>query len=196
MREGCGLPRIGCVAPFAVMGKVQSQVVRRMLVLLGVARITVRGDRLESPAGVAACTVESGMSAFERVEIVLKVRPCPACRSMAAFAVCHPAVRQVVGGVGLCETPLMAQLALHRRSFILTDGRLEMAALTGSHGMRGNEMETRPGMLRDQPCWRPVHLSVASLAIQSKRRGVRIGVAPATATGDISRDRSSVVMTS
>lgn len=151
---------------------------------------------MEGPAGVAARTVESGMSAFERVEIVFEVRPCPAGRRMAPFTVCNPSVRQVIGRNGLSETPLVTQLALHRSSFELTDGRLEMAALAGSNSMCGNEMKTSLGVLGYQPCRRPVRLSVASFTIQTKRRSVRIGMAPAAAAGDVSRDRPSVVVTS
>ena len=90
----------------------------------------------------------------------------------------------------------MAQFALYRRSFELADGRLKMTALTGSHGVRGNEVETRPVVLGDQPCRRPVHLPVASLAIQPKSRSMRIRVASPTATGDVCHDRSPIVMTS
>lgn len=118
---------------------------------------------------MAACAVKTGMSAFEREEIVFEVRSGPTGRRMAAFAICGPAVRQVIGRNGLGKISLVTQLALHRGTFELTNGCLEMAAFTRSHGMGGNEMKPRSSMLGDQPCRRPVRLSMTPFAIQTER---------------------------
>ena len=139
--------------------------------------------------------VESGVSAFEREEIVIEVRSRPAGGCMTAFAIRCPAVRNVVGRIGLSQIPLVTQFALNRCSFELTNGRLEMAALTGSHGMCRHEMETSPGVLGDQSCRRPVRLAMTPLTIKTKRRSVRVGMTAAAAAIDVGHNRSSIVMT-
>ena len=113
--------------------------------------------------------VESGMSAFEWEEIVIEVCSRPAGGCMTAFAISCPAVRDVVGKIGLGEISLMTQLALNRSSFELTDSRLEMAALTRSHGVSCHEMKASPGVLGNQPCRGPVRLAMASFTVQTQR---------------------------
>jgi len=193
--ESCRLPRRSTVALLTIKGKVQGRMVRPQQVVSRMAGVAIRGDRLEVSAGMTTRAVEAGMCAGEREEVMHEVRACPTYRSMAPLAAGSPAVRRVVGGVGPGETSLVAELALQRSPPELTDGRLEVAALTRSHGVRGYEMETRPGVLGDEPRRRPVHLSMATLAIEPERRGVRIGVAPTAAPGDIDRDRPPVVVT-
>jgi hypothetical protein len=75
----------------------------------------------------------------EREEVMLEIPACPARGSMAALAIGCPAVRGVVGGPGLCESPLMAELTLSRSSAQLSDSRLEVAALTRSPGVRARQ---------------------------------------------------------
>jgi hypothetical protein len=115
---------------------------------------------------------------------------------MASLAAGSPTVRRVVGDVGPGEIPLVAELTLHRSPPELTDGRLEVAAFTRSHSMGSYEMEARPSVLDNEPYRRPVHLSMATLTIEPKRRGVWVWVAPTTAPGNVGHDRSPVVVTS
>jgi len=121
------------------------------------------------------------MSAGKREEVVLEVRPAPSRGSMTPFAAARPTIRQVVGRVGLGKVPLVTQLALHRGTFELPDGGLEVAALTGNHRVSGYEMEASIGMFGDKAGRCPVQLFVASLTIQSKSRSMRIRVTAAAA---------------
>ena len=121
------------------------------------------------------------MRSGEREEMMLEVPAFPSGGSMASLAVGDPTVRHVVRCLGLCEAPLVAELALSRSPTELADSGLKVTALTGSHRVGGDQMETCLGVLGDKPGRRPVDLAVAALTIESQRRGVRIGVAPSAA---------------
>ena len=155
------------MALLTVGRKAQSRVVRSDRVIIRVTRVAIRGNGLESPTYMAAYTIQAGMSADERKEVVLETAAAPARGSMTPFTAGCPAVRNVVRGYGLGEISLVTQLALHRSPPELTDRCLEVTALTGSYCVCGYEMETGIGMLCDQSGWSPVQLFVASLAIQA-----------------------------
>lgn len=74
---------------------------------------------------------------------------------------------------------MVTQLTLHRSPLELADRGLEVAALAWNHCVCGYEMETGIGVLGDQARGSPVQLFVASLAIQTKSRSVRVRVAAA-----------------
>jgi hypothetical protein len=90
----------------------------------------------------------------------------------------------------------MAELALSRSPSELADSRLEVAALAGHHGVRGDQVKSRRGVLCDESGRPPVDLTVTALAIKPERRGVRIGVTSAAAPDQIVRDRPAVVVAS
>jgi len=107
-------PRYGVMALLAVVRKTQSGVVRPERVIIRVTGVAIRGDGLESPAGMTACTIQTCMSADKREEIMLEIRAAPARGSMTPFTAGCPAVGNMVGRYGLGKVPLVAQLALHR----------------------------------------------------------------------------------
>jgi hypothetical protein len=78
------------------------------------------------------------MRSGEWKEDMLEVPAFPAGGCMAALAIGCPAVCRVVGAIGLCEIPLMTELALRRSAAELAHGRLEVAALAWSYGMCGH----------------------------------------------------------
>ena len=175
-------PRRRAVALLAVLRKAQSYVIWPARKVVGMARIAVRWNRLEVATDVTTRAEQTCMRSGEQEEVMLEVPAFPTGSSMASLAVGNPAVRHVVGCLGLCEAPLVAELALSRRPAELADSGLEVAALTGSHRVGGDQMETCLGMLCDKPGRRPVDLAVAALAIKSQRRGMRVGVAPPAAS--------------
>ncbi len=98
---------------------------------------------------MAARAIQAGVYPGEREEVVLEVPARPTDGGMASLTISRPAVRLVIGGLGACKTPLMAELALRGCPTELADGRLEVTALTGGHRMSRNQMKACPGVLGD-----------------------------------------------
>lgn len=121
MLERRWCPSRSVMALLTVGWKAQSRVVRSERVIIRVTRVAIRGNGLESPTYMAAYTIQAGMSADERKEVVLETAAAPARGSMTPFTAGCPAVRNVVRGYGLGEISLVTQLALHRSPPELTD---------------------------------------------------------------------------
>ena len=174
-------PRSCVVTLLAVLREVHSHVIGTEQKVVGMTGKAIRWDRLKVTPGVATRAEQARVRAGEREEVVLEAPARPARGSVAALAIGCPAVRRVVGRLGACQTPLMAELALCRGPFELADSRLEVTALAGHHGVRGDQVKSRRGVLCDESGRPPVNLAVTALAIKPERRSVRVGVTSAAA---------------
>ena len=90
------------------VGKAVRHVTWRRLIIGGVARIAIRGDPPEHAARMAACAVQSRMSARKREEVVTHKGSVPAQRHVAALTTGRPSARRMVRGGGARQIAPMA----------------------------------------------------------------------------------------